>query len=101
MTTTMAGEEQAQVVRWIEEGRTVLEAVHQVLADFDQLKRALEAAQNECARLKQEGKQFREELTRLQAENERSQREREELAHWFATVMNEGASRLRAPQPAA
>jgi chromosome segregation ATPase len=101
MTSTETGEGRAQVLRWVEEGRTVLEAVLRLLTDLDQVKQGLEAAQNECARLKQEGEQLRAEVSRLQADAERSQRERKELATWFTTVMNETVSRLRSPQPAA
>ncbi len=101
MANVVGAEERAQVVQWIEEGRTVLEMILRILTDLDQRAKDLEAAHKECARLQKEGEQLRSDLSRLQADYGRSQREREELAHWFTTVMSEAASRLRAPQPTA
>ena len=100
MTTSEAAEGRAQVLRWVEEGRTVLDGVLRLLTELDQVRQSLAVAQNECARLQQEGDRLRAEVSRLQADTERSQRERKELANWFTTVMNETASKLQSLQPA-
>jgi chromosome segregation ATPase len=112
MTSVMAGEEREQVIRWIEEGRNVMGSLLGILNDNDRLKGALETSEKECERLRgtaeelervrnlaeslqRESDQLRSEVSRLHADNERTQREREEMAQWFTSVMNEAASRLR------
>ena len=101
MTSGVVGTERDQVVRWMEEGRSVLEGVHRILHECDQFKGAAEAAQKECERLQHECEQLRAETIRLKADNERGQRERAETAQWFTTMMNEAASRLRIEHPPA
>lgn len=118
MTTVMAGEEREQVIRWIEEGRNVMGSLLGILNDNDRLKGALEASEKECERLRgtveelervrnlaenlqRECDQLRAEVSRLHADNERGQREREEIAQSFSSFMSDTVSRLRAqPQPA-
>ncbi len=101
MTSTDSGAARAQVAQWIEEGRTVLDLILQALNEADNLRKAVEVAQQECTRLQQEGAQLRTELGRLKADMERAQKEREKLTQWFTQVMAEAATRLRPPPPAA
>ena len=118
MTSVVAGVEREQVVRWMEEGRTVLGIILRILNDFDRLNGAVETAERECERLQgmlsefertrnqaealqRECEQLRADVSRLQADNERSHREREEVAQWFTTLMNEAVGRLRVQQPPA
>jgi len=118
MTSVVAGEEREQVIRWIEDGRSVMGSLLGILNDNDRLKGALEASEKECERLRgtaeelervrnlaeslqRECDQLRGEVSRLQTDSERSQREREEIARSFTNFMNETVSRLRVqPQPA-
>jgi predicted RNase H-like nuclease (RuvC/YqgF family) len=118
MASVMAGEEREQVIRWIEEGRNVMGSLLGILNDNDRLKGALDASEKECERLRgmldelervrslaeslqRECDQLHAEVSRLRADNERGQREREEIAQSFTTFMNEAVSRLRTqPQPA-
>jgi regulator of replication initiation timing len=101
MTSVGMGAERVQVVRWMEEGRSVLENVHKILSECDQLKGMAEAAQKECARLQSECEQLRTEISRLTAEGERAQKERAEMAQWFTAMLNQAASRLRIEHPPA
>ncbi len=115
MTSVVAGEEREQVIRWIEEGRSVMGSLLGILNDNDRLKGALDASEKECERLRgtveelervrnlaeslqRDCDQLRGEVSRLQADNERGQREREELATSFTNFMNEAVSRLRPQQ---
>lgn len=115
MTTVVAGEEREQVIRWIEEGRNVMGSLLGILNDNDRLKGALDASEKECERLRgtaeelervrnlaeslqRDTDQLRGEVSRLQADNERGQKEREELATSFTSFMNEAVSRLRPQQ---
>ena len=101
----------------MEEGRDVLGIIIKLFHDFDQLNGALRIAEAECQRLQTmlsefqrvsalaealqgECEQLRKEVSRLQAAHARSQKEREEIAEWFTTVMNEAVGRLRAEEPA-
>ena len=99
MTGAVAGTEREQVVRWVEERQSVLEGVHRILGEYDQLKGAAEAAQQECERLRQKSEQLRAEVSRLTAETERVQRERTETTQWLTAMLNEAASRLRIERP--
>jgi len=115
MTSVVAGEEREQVIRWIEEGRSVMGSLLGILNDNDRLKGALDASEKECERLRgtaeelervrnlaeslqRDTDQLRGEVSRLQADNERGQKEREELATSFTSFMNEAVSRLRPQQ---
>jgi len=93
--------ERVQVIRWMEEGRSVLESVQRLLHECDQFKGAAEAAQKECARLQGECEQLRAEISRLTADGERAQKERAETAQWFTAMLNQAASRLRIENPPA
>jgi FtsZ-binding cell division protein ZapB len=99
--TGAAGAEREQVMRWMEEGRTVVEIVQRVFTEVDRLKAENEAGQKERERLQHEGEQLRAEVGRLKADYERAQKERAETAQWFGAMMNEAVSRLRIERPAA
>ncbi len=115
MTSVMVGEEREQVIRWIEEGRNVMGSLLGILNDNDRLKGALNSSEKECERLRglaeelervrglaetlqRECDQLRAEVSRLQVDNERGQKEREEIALSFTSFMNEAVSRLRPQQ---
>ncbi len=116
--TTVTGAEREQVIRWMDEGRTVLGIIIRILNDFDRLNSAVDAAEKEAHRLQgmltefqrvsglaetlqRECEQLRAQVGQLQSDNERSQREREEIAQWLTTLMNQAVGRLRAEQPSA
>ena len=101
MTSVAVGAEREQIVRWMEEGRNILEIIVKLLNDADQLKVAADAAQRENERLRYECDQLRGEVNQLNADQERSKKERAEIAQWFSAVMSEAASRLRIERPPA
>jgi len=101
MSGTAVGTEREQVVRWMEEGRTILEIVVKLLNESDQLKAAADAARKENERLKYECEQVRGEVNQLKADYERGKKERAEIAQWFSSVMSEAASRLLVERPPA
>jgi hypothetical protein len=101
MTGVAVGTEREQVIRWMEERMSVVEAVRHILHERDQFKAVAVAAQQECERLRHEGEQLRAEVSRLTAESERVQRERAETAQWVAARMTEAAARLRSEPPPA
>jgi predicted RNase H-like nuclease (RuvC/YqgF family) len=95
MTSEMAGTAQEQVLRWMEEGPTVLAGIRCMVQEGTNLKRIVEATQKECERLRHECEQLRAEVTRLTAEAERVHKERTDTAQWLTAMMNEAAVRLR------
>ena len=101
MTGVVVGAEREQIVRWMEEGRNILEIIVKLLNDADQLKVAADAAQQENERLRYECDQLRGEVNQLHADHERSKKERAEIAQWFSSVMSEAASRLLIERPPA
>jgi len=101
MTAAVVQSEREQVIRWMEEGRHILEIIASLLADYDALKATTEATREQNERLQREGQQLRDEIARLKAEHERSQKERAEIAQWFSSVMSEAASRLLVERPPA
>jgi regulator of replication initiation timing len=101
MTGVGVGAEREQIIRWMEEGRNILEIIVRLLNDADQLKVAAEATQKENERLRYECDQLRREVNQLTADRERSQKERAEIAQWFSSVMSEAASRLLIERPPA
>ena len=101
MTGVGVGAEREQIIRWMEEGRTILEIIVRLLNDADQLKVAADAAQKENERLRYECDQLRREVNQLTADHERSKKERAEIAQWFSSVMSEAASRLLIERPPA
>lgn len=101
MTGTAVGTEREHVVRWMEEGRNILEVIVKLLNDSDQFKAAADAAQKESERLRHECEQLRGEVNQLKADHERGKKERAEIAQWFSSVMSEAASRLLIERPPA
>ncbi len=101
MSGAGVGAEREQIIRWMEEGRNILEIIVRLLNDADQLKVAAEATQKENERLRYECDQLRREVNQLTADRERSQKERAEIAQWFSSVMSEAASRLLIEHPPA
>jgi len=99
MTGVVVGAEREQIVRWMEEGRNILEIIVKLLNDADQLKVAADAAQQENERLRYECDQLRGEVNQLRADYDRSKKERAEIAQWFSSVMSEAASRLLIDRP--
>ena len=115
MTSVVAGEEREQAIRWIEEGRSVLGMINGILNDYDRLRAAAEAAERERDRLQEmvnelervrslaetlqrDCEQLRAERGQLEAEKEQTHKEREDIAQWFTSFMNEAVSRLRTQQ---
>lgn len=101
MTGAVVEAEREQVIRWMEDGRHILEVIATLLRELDQFKATADAAREQNERLQREGEQLREEIARLKAENDRSQKERAEIAQWFSSVMSEAASRLLVERPPA
>ncbi|MBS1115896.1 MAG: hypothetical protein H6Q87_280 [candidate division NC10 bacterium] len=101
MTGVAVGAEREQIIRWMEEGRNILEIIVKLLNDADQLKMAADATQKENERLRYECDQLRREVNELHADHERSKKERAEIAQWFSSVMSEAASRLLVERPPA
>jgi regulator of replication initiation timing len=101
MSGTVVDTEREQVIRWMEDGRHMLEVIASLLNESDQLKATADATREQNERLQRESQQLREEIARLKADNERSQKERAELAQWFSSVMSEAASRLLVERPPA
>ncbi len=101
MSGAGVGAEREQIIRWMEEGRNILEIIVRLLNDADQFKVAAEATQKENERLRYESDQLRREVNQLTADRERSQKERAEIAQWFSSVMSEAASRLLIEHPPA
>ena len=83
-----------RLTRWIEDGQSVLGVVPWLFEENDRLRAAAEAADRECARLRQE-------LEALRAETNFLIDERGEIAELIAEglnkVMNEALTRLRTP----
>ena len=101
MSGVAVSAEREQIVRWMEEGRNILEIIVKLLNDADQLKVAADAAHKENERLRYECDQLRGEVNQLNADQERSKKERAEIAQWFSSVMSEAASRLLVERPPA
>jgi uncharacterized protein YlxW (UPF0749 family) len=101
MTSETAGTAQEYVMRWVEEGPTVLAGMRCIVQEGSNLKRIAEATRKECERLRHEGDQLRAEVSRLTTETERLQKERADTTQWFAAMMKEAASRFRIEPPPA
>jgi predicted RNase H-like nuclease (RuvC/YqgF family) len=95
MTSEMAGTAQEHVLRWMEEGPTVLAGIRCMIQEGTNLKKIVETTQKECERLRHECEQLRAEVSRLAAEATRIHQERVETAQWFTAMMNEAAARFR------
>jgi hypothetical protein len=87
-------EARQRLARWIEDGQSVLSVVPWLFEEHQRLRIAAEAAERECARL-------REDLAALRAETNFLIDERGEIAELIAEglnkVMNDALQRLRTP----
>ena len=101
MTREMARVAAERVLRWMEQSPTVFEHVHRVLHDYDQAREAARVALAERDRLQQQCEALREEARQLRAALGRLQKERSEAAHWFATMLQEAAARFPLTPPPA
>jgi predicted nuclease with TOPRIM domain len=101
MTDVPGDRAQAQVLRWVEEGPTVLDSVRGLLREHTKLKMIAEATQEECERLRHEGDQLRADASRLAAQTERLQTVWAETTQWFTAMMHEATARLRSEHPPA
>ena len=94
MDASAVGEVRQRLARWVEEAENVLGVVPALFDEHERLRIMAEAAERECARLRQE-------LSTLRAENEFLIGERGEIAEMIADelnrVMNDALQRLRAP----
>jgi hypothetical protein len=83
-----------RLARWIEDGQSVLGVVPWLFEEHERLRHVADAAERECARLRQE-------LDALRAETDFLIDERGEIAEMIAAglnkVMNDALQRLRAP----
>jgi regulator of replication initiation timing len=78
------------LILWLENGQSLIDVLLEFFDEHDRLGHQAETAKRDCERL-------REETTRLQAENDRFRREREEIAELLSKV-NDVFLRLREPQ---
>ena len=89
MTSVANAEVRERVIRWIEEGQSLLGILLGFLYEHERARKRADAAEAECDRL-------REEVDQLRAETERYRSERVELADSLAQFTNEVLARLRA-----
>ena len=78
--------------RWLEDGRSLARVLLEVFDGYDRLRGMAEAAERECERL-------RDEVNRLQAENDHLQREREEIGEALSKLAGDVLVRSRDPEP--
>jgi hypothetical protein len=95
MPRVMAGTALERVTRWVEDGSAVFESACRMLHEYDQLKKAADAAQEERERLQQTCDAWRAEVRQLQADIERARTARADTAQWFSAMIKETAARLR------
>ena len=88
MTSVSTGEVREQVIRWIDEGQSLLGVLLGFLYEYERVRKAADAAESECERL-------REEVGQLRAETEQYRSERTELADSLSQFTNEVLGRLR------
>ena len=101
MPSVIEGPDGERVIRWMEEGRTVIDDVRRLLHECAQAKGVAEVAQKESERLQRNCEELREEVRLLKAETERLHKERAESAQWLAAMMKEASSRFRIERPPA
>ena len=104
-----------EVVRWLEEGQRQLPALAALVQENERLRGRLEMAEGECEKLRgliyeveqlrdrsataeKLGDRLREQLNNAEAELERQNRERTDLAERLTDFMNDVLVRLR-PRP--
>ena len=112
MRSTAEIETREQLGRWLEDGQSQLGAAQRLIKDYERLQNAAEAAEAEADRLRgfvyeneklrsqvesaeHECGKLRDAILELRAENERHQREREEVAASLSEFMNGVLARLR------
>jgi chromosome segregation ATPase len=108
----LGGDNREQVVRWLEEGQRQLPALVGLVHENERLRERLEISQSECEKLRglvyeveqlrnrseaaeRAGERLREQLSGAEAELERQNRERTELAKHLTDLMNDVLVRLR------
>lgn len=91
MTNVSVGEVRERLIRWVEEGQSLLGVLLGFLYEYERLKKAADTAERECERL-------REEVSRLQTETARYRSEHAEVADSVSKFMNELLLRLRPQQ---
>lgn len=89
MTNVANAEVRERVIRWIEEGQSLLGILVGFLYEYERVRKRADAAEAECD-------QLREEVDQLRAETERHRSERAEVAESLAQFVNEVVPRLRA-----
>ncbi len=112
MTSGESRDSRDQVVRWLEDGQRQMSALLGVVHENERLRGRLEAAEAENEKVRglayeveqlrdraetaeRQGDRLREQLSRAQAEIDRHNREREEVAERLTQLMNEVLVRLR------
>lgn len=115
MSMAELGESREQMVRWLEEGQRQLPALVGLTRENERLKERLESSESECEKLRglayeveqlrdrsetteRLSVRLREQLSGAEAELERHNRERTELAERLTDFMNDVMMRLR-PRP--
>jgi predicted nucleic acid-binding Zn-ribbon protein len=114
-TGDLGGADLEQVVRWLEEGQRQLPALVGLVHENDRLRERFEMSQSECEKLRgfvyeveqlrnrtetaeRVAERLREQLSGVEAELDRQNRERTELADHLTDFMNDVLLRLR-PRP--
>jgi geranylgeranyl pyrophosphate synthase len=108
----LGGDNREQAVRWLEEGQRQLPALVGLVHENERLRERLAMSQSECEKFRglvyeveqlrnrsetaeQVGGRLREQLSSAEAELERQNRERVELAERLTDFMNDVLVRLR------
>jgi hypothetical protein len=91
MNTIAIGEMRERMIRWTEEGQSLLGVLLGFLYEYERLRKLADTAERECERL-------REEVGRLQTETDRYRSERAEIADSVSQFTNELLLRLRPQQ---
>lgn len=94
MASGTAGPERERLLRWLEEGPTVLAGVRRLLSEYDQAAAAAGAAQAEWAQLRQQYDALRENYRQIFNEFRLLEKERADFAQWFTAMMLEAAARF-------
>src|SRR5215471_13271490 len=102
------GDTREQVARWLEEGQRQLPALVGLIHENERLRERLEMSEGECEKLRglvyeveqlrnrsETAERLREQLSGAEAELERQNRERMELAERLTDFMNDVLMRLR------
>ncbi len=101
MPSDVAGPEWGRVLQWMEEAPTIFMNVRRMLHAYGQDTEAAQAAKAERDRLQQQCDALREEVQQLHADLARLRKERADMAHWLATMLQEAAARFPITPPPA